>query len=286
MVSQTINSIRPFVRYSRYVMSRDFNKFNFDISAFDNRLFYCKRGSGYIVIEEKKYEISHGTLALIPAGNRYSYFPDKKNPMQLLALNFDYDDSSSHLSIPIPPVKTDSFDKTKIVSPVSFSDYPILNTPLVFDKMNIVEAELERINSEYIKKELFYEIRCSDIFHTVLTRIILRTEHETTSRAELVADRIIEYIRTNYSKEITLATIGEVFGYHPNYLNSLFVRQTGKTIYAYLLDFRIGEAINLLENTRIPVSEISNVTGFSDLSHFSKTFKKKTGHNPTDFRIV
>ena len=51
------------------------------------------------------------------------------------------------------------------------------------------------------------------------------------------------------------------------------MRHTGKPIYAYLLDFRIGEAINLLENTRMSVSEISSAVGFCDISHFSKTFK-------------
>lgn len=64
-----------------------------------------------------------------------------------------------------------------------------------------------------------------------------------------------------------------------------FVPHTGKPICTYLLDLRISEAINLLQNTGISVAQIASMVGFCDLSHFSKMFKKKTEFSPTDFRI-
>lgn len=286
MIPETIYSARPFVRYSRYVESVDFDIFDSMICAFDNRLFYCKSGCGSMLIEGKEYSISQGVTALIPAGCEYSYSPDSNFPMKLLALNFDYDRHSSEISLPVPPVRADRFDKTKIISPTRFTDTELLNAPLVLEKMNALESELEEINSEYLKKEPFYDIRISNMLHSVLTRIIVRAECEDSDRFRILAEQITEYIRMNFSKDITLEALGEQFGYHPNYLNSIFTRYTGKPIYAYITDFRIDEAIRLLENTRLSVSEIASRVGFCDISHFSKTFKKKTGHTPSDFRIV
>lgn len=286
MLNATLSSAKPFVRYSRYVTSHDFTKFNSMICAFDNRLFYCKRGRGKIVINEREYCVSHGVLAVIPSGVGYLYSPDSDDPMELLALNFDYDSLSSHITLPIPPVRTENFNKANILSPTTFSDAAVLNEPLVLDKMNAVESDLERINLEYSNKEFLFELRCSSLLHLVLTRIILRSEHENSDKSEILAERIIEYIRESYSDNVTLEGLGEVFGYHPNYLNFVFSHHTGKPIYSYLLDFRIDVAINLLENTTKSVSQISAEVGFCDISHFSKTFKKKTGHTPSDFRIV
>ena len=118
MIFENIYSIRPFVRYSRYVTTQDFKKFNFKICAVDNRLFYCKRGFGKFNVSGIDYAVSHGFLALIPAGYPYSYAPSETDPMEFVALNFDYNFSHSDLSVPIPPVRSENFNKTNIISPI------------------------------------------------------------------------------------------------------------------------------------------------------------------------
>jgi len=285
MLNETLYSMRPFVRYSRYVTTGDFKKFNSVICGFDNRLFYCKKGYGKFVIDNTEYSVSRGVLAIIPSGVGYLYIPNEEDPMELLALNFDYDRESCTTQTPIPPVKKELFDREAIISPTVFSDNTYLNGVLVLEKMNFVEKSLEEINSEYNKKEAMYDIRCSNILSSVLTRAVIRAGQESGSKAETLAGRVIEYIRENYSREITLEMLGEEFGYHPNYLGAVFVRQTGKPIYSYLVDYRIEQAISLLENTSSSVSEISALVGFCDISHFSKIFKRRTGYSPSAFRI-
>jgi len=52
----------------------------------------------------------------------------------------------------------------------------------------------------------------------------------------------------------------------------------------WLLDKRLQYATNLLLSTNQSVSQIAFESGFEDLSHFSRSFKEKTGQNPSDFR--
>ena len=52
----------------------------------------------------------------------------------------------------------------------------------------------------------------------------------------------------------------------------------------YLTELRIEEAKKMLMQTDMTVSEISDETGFSDTSYFSKVFLKAVGVSPTHYR--
>ncbi len=286
MVDIKLCELRPFVRYSRYVTTRDYRKLKGEQCAVDCRLFYCVGGNGEFEIDGELYSVESGSLVLIPQGVAYSYHPDLGDPMSFLALNFDYTDSASTLSTPIPPIKKELFKAADIISPVTVTDAVELNKPLLLEKMNSVYPLLRDINDEYERREAWFEVRCSSLLLVLLTRVLLRVGHGSGGRrSEEVSTSLIDYIRENYASRITLANLGERFGYHPNYLNTLFRQHTGKTLYSYLQDHRITEAIHLLQTTDLPVDEIAVKTGFFDASHFSKAFKKKTGFSPVEFRV-
>ncbi len=67
-----------------------------------------------------------------------------------------------------------------------------------------------------------------------------------------------------------------------------FIRKFQKSMQTsparYIEKLRIDKSKELLSDTDLTVSEISNVVGFNDPFYFSKVFKKNTGHSPVDFR--
>ena len=67
-------------------------------------------------------------------------------------------------------------------------------------------------------------------------------------------------------------------------LNRLFKKETGFTIYHYLLSRRIRQAESMLKDTDMTVSEIAFRLGYVDPHYFSNLFKQKTGMTPTGFR--
>ena len=52
----------------------------------------------------------------------------------------------------------------------------------------------------------------------------------------------------------------------------------------WILKRRVERAANILDNSDQSVSEIAFETGFEDLSHFSRVFKKIIGKNPTEYK--
>jgi len=72
---------------------------------------------------------------------------------------------------------------------------------------------------------------------------------------------------------------------HVNYLNHTLKQTTGKTTTELIQNKIISEAQSLLKLTHLNISEIGNLLGFSDPSHFFIFFKKRTGCSPSSFRM-
>ncbi len=283
MKNITVNEIRPFVRYARK-LSTDIKKFAHPICGYDNRLFYCTRGKGQMTIDGKVYDLKQGVLIYIKAGIPYSYLPDGKDPMRLLAFNFDLTFGAAYKTVPVPPEKVDTFNKEQILCDTNVRDVELLNGFSVFSDMGYLYEKLSEINSEYTSAKMFFEQRCSGLMLDVIAELLTTYEGDQSHKGTDTVDAVIDYLGRHYSEDVSNGNLGAKFGYHPNYLNQLFIRYTGKSLHKYLQDMRILKAVDLLQETSLPVSEVAISVGFKDLPHFSRYFKQKTGYSPTDFR--
>lgn len=90
--------------------------------------------------------------------------------------------------------------------------------------------------------------------------------------------------KKNTQNKIKVSTIADLLDITPNYLATLFKKETGMTILAYSQNEKIKEAIYLIENTTISLSEIGSILSFTDQSHFIKVFKKIKNQTPKDYQ--
>jgi two-component system response regulator YesN len=93
-----------------------------------------------------------------------------------------------------------------------------------------------------------------------------------------------EHIWGNYNQEISLRKLSEAVGINPYYLSHLFRKEMGISFLEYLTSVRMSIAKNLLRQTTMSIMEICLEVGYQDPSHFAKTFKKKEGIHPTEYR--
>lgn len=63
-----------------------------------------------------------------------------------------------------------------------------------------------------------------------------------------------------------------------------FKEYTGKTVCEYLRDIKVHHARDALIHTDISILELSNILGYSSLSHFNRIFKNAVGLTPAMFR--
>jgi len=94
----------------------------------------------------------------------------------------------------------------------------------------------------------------------------------------------IEFIESNYDRDILLDEIAEASGLSSSHLTRQFKQSIGLTPIEYSRSFRIAKAAELLRDKELSVSDVSKTIGFSDISLFSRQFRQITGMSATEFR--
>lgn len=94
---------------------------------------------------------------------------------------------------------------------------------------------------------------------------------------------IQDQIDTNLT--LSLKEISESLDVHPTYLSREFSKYFDNLSFGdYIRKLRIEKSIELMKNPATSLAEIAYLTGFSDQSHFNRTFKIHMGKNPSVYR--
>ena len=128
------------------------------------------------------------------------------------------------------------------------------------------------------------------ILHDLSTSRNMRTLSDATSdNAQLNynsrrIEKVFEYMNANYSRPITLSEVSKVANM-PEASFSRFIRKRiGSTFIDSLNEIRLGHATRMLIDTTHNVAEVAYKCGFNNISNFNRTFKKRKGCTPKEFR--
>ena len=94
----------------------------------------------------------------------------------------------------------------------------------------------------------------------------------------------IAYIREHYGDpDISVSEIAGHLGISESHLSHVFKKETGGTLLAWMTKYRVREAIRLLKEGRMKIYEVAEAAGYRDIAYFSSTFKRITGHSPSEY---
>jgi AraC-like DNA-binding protein len=95
---------------------------------------------------------------------------------------------------------------------------------------------------------------------------------------------IHDYLMKNYRGEVNLKSLASQTNMAEGSLCRFFKMNMGLTIFEYLNKIKIEFACKLLMNGDLSITEVCFDSGFNNLSHFNKQFKKGTGVTPSEYR--
>ena len=96
--------------------------------------------------------------------------------------------------------------------------------------------------------------------------------------------KVVVMIESNLSSDLTLSELASTLNINASYLSTVFKKETGKTITAYVNEKRIELAQELLKTTNLQIQTIAQYCGIIDVHYFTRLFKKTTGLSPKQFR--
>ncbi len=171
----------------------------------------------------------------------------------------------------------------------SFSDYVSINfeatenISTVYFKDAISSDVRFIINAcdEIIERYFGWEDKIADLV-SLLIKILGEKENQVKENPLIL--KLKNFIFKNYSKKISLSTVAKEMGYSPNYLDTLFKKETGVPISDFIIKHRVTEAKRLLAEGVLPLKTIAEEVGFLDYNYFARTFKKRCGYTPREYK--
>lgn len=95
---------------------------------------------------------------------------------------------------------------------------------------------------------------------------------------------IFSYIDAHLGENITLEQAARDLGYSPQHMTQLMKVYSGYSFKPYVDYARIMAAVRLLKFENIAVSEVAERLGYSDVTAFSRAFKRVIGQSPRAFK--
>jgi AraC-like DNA-binding protein len=172
-------------------------------------------------------------------------------------------------------------DKTLLKIGLS-AGVPVTEKNLIFeDAIKLAERMCKIIKGEIIVSSEVKELYNSENLHA------LREENSLfflTQTDEKFLTLLMDYTESNWSNtDLMVDDFSKPLGCSKSQLYRKITLLTGQSPNTFIREYRLNEALILLNKNTGNVSEIAFETGFSSPSYFSKCFQKRYGHLPSDY---
>lgn len=109
-------------------------------------------------------------------------------------------------------------------------------------------------------------------------------EFGDNTRLHAVARTMSAYIHERYQADISLQDAASYLGYSDAYFCKIFKQCFDRNFTAYLTEYRIAKAKELLADFEANIKDVCLQVGFRDSNYFAKVFKRNTGMTPSEYR--
>lgn len=253
------NSKLVYATYSKY--ENDWKSFLHTHPFME--LFLVIGGKGSFFIDDIEYPLAKGDFIIVNANTEHTEKSHTNYPLEYIILgvkdfNFSFGGKANHLLFNC------------------FSE----NNEL-FSLIHLILNEKET-NFEYAEKV------CQNLLEVILIKLlrITKARFDTLPSEKINAAciKLKNYIDRNYATKISIDDLAELTHLNKYYLIHSFNKYFGSSPINYLCQKRIEITKDLLTNSDLSISEISQSAGFSSQSYFAQCFLKMTGLTPREYR--
>lgn len=237
----------------------------------DVELFYVMEGTVDFVLEDKEYCLEKDDFLVVNVDKKHSFHA--KDGFIAACMHISYTKLSKML-------------KQNLVffwCNTALEDNEITDELRSIIKKIIGEQYADKGQDEIYIQSLYYEflhVLTHDFLLNKEDRHYAEEEHKFDERKHMIVD----YIRMNYDRQISLNELAQKLYLSNAYLSKYIKRQFGMSFVEYVNSVRLSYALSQLLYSDKPIVRIAMDTGFASSAALNKAFKEKYGMTPTVYR--
>ena len=220
-------------------------------------------GKGQHYIEDSCINTTAGDVFVIPPGTNHSYHSEVALDVYHILIKNDFLDRYSEELIHL-----DGFNILFDIEPkIRLTSGKNLNLNIGAPGLQVVKSELEHmINVEHSGKYVYLNA----LTLAFICRLCDRISDSVSAVNESEIVNVMNYIRNNLDKKLTVAELAVRAGMSPSTLNRPFRDMIGTSPMSYVMSCRVARARELIKDGGTSKTDIAAICGFYDIAHMNK----------------
>lgn len=254
-------------QYSETIIYKVTEPIDFKSTRF---IFLCMlNGSAILLHNEELLELTDKDVILLRPDEYYKI--KSKTSALVLELSFDY--------IFFKETFSGDYDRLFCNS--------VLDKAHDYSKLRMYLAKIAMVHYSDVNENRFFLLaNVYQLFHYLSNEIVTppSTDHLPTNKQQHKINKIISYLKKNYSTSLALQDLADYMDITPQYLAKLMKQALNYTFYDYLNNLRLEASLDLLRYSTQSIGLISVSCGFPNLSSYQNLFISKYGISPAAYR--
>jgi len=251
--------------------------FDFNITAINRVIMVGREEYPEMITDFKKNKIYHNELIYNLSGISNVYFNGKEMLNTPKSIRF----------LPkceLYEYRVERIERGECIDVFFDTDVPISEEAFILDvsRRENIESLFKKLFCAYVSKDEGYKFECMSLLYRIFSEL-QKNAYVPERKFRLIKPALDIIERDFLSRDIYTRELAEAAGISETYLKELFRERFGVPPKKYIIQMKINHAAELLRLERYTVTQIGEMSGFSDAAFFSRQFKSYMGISPTDF---
>ncbi len=247
-------------------------------------LVYIKKGQGIVSVDFTRCMVSAGDIIFICPGQLHSIEQFQDASMEYENIIFPLSLLSSYQADPVRERYLEPIRLRQVQLPFQLrpghSAYPPIAACL--DQIDAIRQTFPYAYELLIKGKLF-EVFFLLYHHNLVSDRASGKSGLTLKSLEKIR-RILKYLEEHYNESLSIEKMAEASGFSQSHFMKFFRQVFGTTFTAFLNEYRMTMAARLLLASDDTILTVAANCGFENLSYFNRSFKRRFGMTPREFR--
>ena len=144
----------------------------------------------------------------------------------------------------------------------------------------------KRIYREFHQMDAASELAIEGLIFEILAEAVRSKVSTAEKKSPRWLRQVRDFLHANFSESIVSEDVAQIADVHPVHLARVFRQKYNCTIGEYVRRLRVEFACRRISASADSFTEIALAAGFTDQSHFARTFKNHLGVTPGEYRKV